>query len=126
MKTNTLFIFLSALLFGFSCKKSEVDISDFACDKTTKIKSQAFGDLAMTIEYVNGKISKIYRVDSKGLVENYTYKSATELLITRNFSDRSIGNTFNTILNDKGYFLRFVTEDYSINYIYDGNGYLDK
>ena len=124
MKTNTLFFFLAALLFGFSCKKSEVATSDFACDKITKITKQSFGDLTMTIEYVNGKISKVYRADGKGLVENYTYKSATELLITRNFTDGSIGNTFNTILNDKGYFLRFVTEGYSINYIYDSNGYL--
>lgn len=124
MKTNTIILFLATLLFGFSCKKSSVTTSDFACDKTAKIKSQTFGDLAITIDYVNGKISKVYRADGKGLVENYTYKSATELLITRNFSDGSIGNTFNTLLNDKGYFLRFATDGYSSNYTYDVNGYL--
>lgn len=124
MKTNTFFIFLAALLLGFSCKKKIVSTSDFACEKTAKIKSQSFGDLAITIEYANGKISKVYRADGKGLVENYNYKSATELLITRNFSDGTISNTFNTVLNDKGYFLRFLSDGYSTNYTYDSNGYL--
>ena len=128
MKAHLLVISLAVVMFGFSCKKSEVTTNDFACDKTAKIARQSFGDLAMVVEYNSGKISKVYRADGKGLTENYTYKSPTEVTITRNFSDGSIGNTFNGLLNDKGYFLRFVAVDntngYSITNTYDTEGFL--
>lgn len=80
------------------------------------------------MEYANGKLLKVYRTDKTGLTENYTYKSAIEAVITRNFSDGSVGNTFNATLNDKGYFTKFSqisnVAPFTIVSTYDPDGYL--
>lgn len=114
---------------SFSCQKVDTKIEpiDFACDKMARIARQSLGNLEMVISYENGKIAKVVRADGKGLVENYSYKSATELVITRNFSDGSVGNTFKTTLNDKGYVLKFVQEGsagYTNTFTYDADGFL--
>ncbi len=127
MKTVISIFLCSLISFSFSCTKAEVVPREFACDKTAKISRQSFGDIEMLISYNNGKIAKVVRADGKGLVENYSYKSATELVITRNFADGSIGNTFKTTLNDKGYVLKFVQEGsaaYTNTFTYDTDGFL--
>jgi hypothetical protein len=127
MKTNQLFILIFFLITGLSCKKESAAQPEFSCDKTAKIARQTFGTLGMVIEYANGKISKVYRADGTGLTENYNYKSATDLEITRKFSDGSVGNLFNVTLNDKGYATKFVqvsqVAPYTIDYTYNAEGY---
>lgn len=127
MKTVISIVLCAIISVSFSCKNAEVEPTDFSCDKTAKISRQALGNLEMLISYDNGKIAKVARADGKGLVENYSYKSATELVITRNFSDGSVGNTFKTTLNDKGYVLKFVQEGsagYTNTFTYDAEGFL--
>lgn len=129
MKT-VISIFLCFIIsVSFSCQKADstVEPVEFACDKMAKIARQSFGNLEMVISYENGKIAKVVRADGKGLTENYSYKSATELVITRNFSDGSVGNTFKTTLSDKGYVLKFVQEGsagYTNTFTYDADGFL--
>lgn len=127
MKSVISILLCSFISISFSCTKAEVSPVDFSCDKTARIIRQSFGDIEMLISYENGRIAKVMRADGKGLVENYSYKSATELVITRNFSDGSIGNTFKTTLNDKGYVLKFVQEGsagYTNTFTYDADGFL--
>ncbi|RYU96353.1 DUF4595 domain-containing protein [Emticicia agri] len=127
MKTVIAIIVCSLISVSFSCKNEAVEPADFICDKTAKITRQSFGNLEMVISYENGKIAKVARADGKGLVENYNYQSASELIITRNFSDGGIGNTFRTTLNEKGYVLKFVQEGtagYTNTFTYDTEGFL--
>jgi len=129
MKT-VISIFLCVIsTVSFSCQTagSAVEPIDFACDKTAKISRQTLSDIEMIISYENGKISKVVRADGKGLTENYSYKSATDLVITRNFSDGSVGNVFKVTLNDKGYALKFVQEGsagYTNIFTYNAEGFL--
>jgi hypothetical protein len=127
MKTAISIILCSLISVSVSCKKTAVEPVDFACDKTAKITRQSFGDIGMIISYENGKIAKVVRADGKGLVENYSYKSPTELVITRNFSDGGVANTFKTTLNDKGYILKLMQEGsagYINTFTYDTDGFL--
>lgn len=127
MKTVISIVLCAIISVSFSCKNTEVEPTDFSCDKTAKISRQALGDIEMLISYNNGKIARVARADGKGLVENYSYKSATELVITRNFSDGSVGNTFKTTLNDKGYVLKFAQEGsaaYTNTFTYDTEGFM--
>ena len=127
MKKSKLLILIISLVVSLSCKNESEAQPDFSCDKAAKITKQSFGDLGMIIEYSNGKISKVYRADGKGLTENYNYKSATEVEIKRIFSDGGVGNLFNATLNSMGYVTKFVqisdVAPYTIEYTYDAQGY---
>lgn len=133
MKTKI--IILAALFgtFGFSCKQSESPTpdADFGCDKQAKITSQILGEIPVTIEYdPKGRISKVFRADGQGLIENYSYSNDTTLAITRNFREGGVGNTFSAILTPQGYYKKFETVGttpqlaYGYNYTYDGEGRL--
>jgi YD repeat-containing protein len=125
MKTPILLFACSILFLGFTFPAAESVFVDFDCKKTAKITKQTLGSIPMVIEYQSGKISKVYRGDGKGLVENYTYQSATDLLITRNFKDGGVGNTFHVTLNAQGYVTEIVQpEAYRFVYTYDSTGYL--
>lgn len=123
MKRSLIFPIIVFLIGGLSCQKAESVSPDFNCDKSAKITKQSFGTLGMVLEYTNGKISKVYRADGKGLTENHKYTSDTTLLITRNFSDGNVGNTFNVTLNKQGYVKKWVTDGYSNVHTYDANGF---
>lgn len=123
MKRTLIIPIILLFLSGISCQKAESVSPDFKCDKSAKITKQSFGDLGMVIEYSNGKISKVYRTDGKGLIENYKYPTDTTLLITRNFADGSIGNTFSVILNKQGFIKKLATDGYTNLYTYDVNGF---
>ena len=128
MKTSPFFFLFVVISFSVIGQKSPTSAADFKCQQTAKITKQWFGTLGVVIEYANKKISKIYRADGKGLVENYSYQNDTTLLITRNFSDGSVGNIFNVALNKKGYFLQFTQVDekfgYTVVNAYDEAGFL--
>ena len=135
MKTKITLLAVLFGLFGFSCQKSDdpTPDADFACDKQAKITSQTLGDIPISIEYdAKGRINKVFRTDGKGLVENYKYANDTTVLITRNFSDGSVGNMFGAILTPQGYYKKFetlgTTPDlaYGYNYTYDGEGSLKR
>ena len=133
MKTKI--IILAALfgIVGFSCKQSDTPApnTDFGCDKQAKITSQILGALPVAIEYdAKGRISKVFRADGKGLIENYSYVNDTTLTITRNFQEGGVGNAFSVLLTPQGYFKKVVTVGttpelaYSSAYAYDTEGRL--
>ncbi len=128
MKTKKILLLLFIICMAAACKKKKSVQPEFSCEKTTAITRQSFGDLAMIIEYANGKISKVYREDKKGLTENYRFITNTDLEITRTFSDGSVGNLFKVVLNETGYFSRFTqistVAPYTYDYTYDAQGYL--
>ncbi|WP_428655581.1 hypothetical protein [Runella sp.] len=123
MKRPLIFPIIILFICGLFCQQAKAVSPDFKCDKSAKITKQSFGTLGMVIEYNTGKIRKVYRADGKGLIENYKYPSDTTLLITRNFSDGSVGNTFNVILNKQGFIKKLVTDGYSNAYTYDVSGF---
>lgn len=129
MKKLLLSLLLPAFFAGTSCSKSEEPAPDFSCDKNTHISSQLLGDIPVRIEYDDrGRISKVFRSDAQGLVENYQYDTDTTLTVTRHFSDGGIANTFRAELNAKGYVTSYETvgasSGYLILYRYDREGYL--
>lgn len=127
-------LFLSFYLASgliISCKDKNPEPTDFACDKQAKITSQVLGDIPITIEYDSqGRVSKVFRTDGEGLIENYVYESPSELHITRNFKDGGIGNKFDVELNEEGYIETYETVDasagqgYQIKNTYNSEGYL--
>lgn len=123
MKRTVIFPIILLIVCGLSCQKGESVSPDFKCDKSAKIIKQSFGAIGTAIEYSNGKIQKVYRTDGKGLIENYKYPSDTTLLITRNFADGSVGNTFNVILNKQGFIKKLATDGYINLYTYDAGGF---
>ncbi|MBA4851218.1 DUF4595 domain-containing protein [Emticicia sp. BO119] len=129
MKTVISIVLCVIISVSFSCQKADAPIEpiDFACDKMVKIARQSFGNLEMVISYENGKIARVTRADGKGLTENYSYQSDTVLVITRNFSDGSVGNIFKTSLNKKGYIVKLVQDGsagYTNTFTYDTDGFL--
>ncbi|WP_345030182.1 DUF4595 domain-containing protein [Ravibacter arvi] len=131
MKTTAFFISFF-LVMSFACKPEKNPEPEASCEEGARLVTQKLGDIPIAIEYDNeGRISKVFRSDGQGLIENYQYTSDTTAVITRNFRDGGVGNTFNIVLNNKGYIKRYVTvgagdNSYTITYLYDADGYLSE
>ncbi len=114
---------------SFSCKTGEEPAPELSCNNGVRIKSQQLGTIPVSIQYDSrGRISKVFRSDGEGLIENYQYTSDTTLTITRNDKDGGVRNVFKVALNKKGYVTGYNTEGtsyaYSISYKYDDSGFL--
>lgn len=124
-------LFFSIAFFAslsFSCKKESEPTPELSCDKGVRIISQQLGTIPVTIQYDSkGRISKVFRTDGQGLVENYQYTSDTTLTVTRNAKDGGVTNTYKAVLNKKGYVTSYSmlgSFAYTSTYRYDDNGFL--
>ena len=127
MKSLRTILTYSFIIISFSCKKTAPTINplDFNCNKTAKISSQWLGGFEMVVSYENGKIIKVAQTNGAGFIENYSYKSPTELVLTRNFSDNNFSNTIKLTLNEKGYIVKFVQEGIEEStFSYDVDGFV--
>lgn len=124
-------LFFSIAFFAslsFSCKKESEPAPELSCDKGVRIISQQLGTIPVSIQYDSkGRISKVFRSDGQGLIENYQYTSDTTLTVTRNSKDGGVTNTYKAILNKKGYVTSYSmlgSFAYTSTYRYDDNGFL--
>ena len=113
---------------SFSCKSGEEPAPELSCNNGVRIKSQQLGTIPVVIQYDSqGRISKVFRSDGQGLVENYQYTSDTTLTVTRNAKDGAVTNTFKAVLNKNGYVKSYSmlgSYAYTSTYRYDDNGFL--